>query len=286
MLLKSINYWSLPGGLEGTLAIGSFLETAKKYEYDAVELCIGDSDALSLDTDRETCLAIREQAEQMGLPIPSVASGLYWSYCLASATSADRERAVKALERMIRITSWLGARTLLTIPGSVDIFFKPEQAPMAYDEVWNYTQEGLNRVLGLAEEMGVRLGIENVWNRFLLSPLEMARFIDSFNSRAIGAYVDVGNVLLMGYPEQWLTILGDRVAGIHFKDFRRAVGTAEGFVDLLEGDVDWPEVMDAIKRIRYEGPLVAELIPLYKHYPEMRAANASRAMDAIMGRAS
>jgi hexulose-6-phosphate isomerase len=285
MLLKSLNYWSLPGGLDGTLAIDAFLQAAKKYGYDAAELCIGETGALSLNTDRERCLAIRRQAEQMGLPIPSVASGIYWSYALASESETDRRRALEALSRMIQITAWLGARTLLTIPGAVDIFFMPQKAPLDYRHVWEHSREGLSRVVQLAQEMNVRLGIENVWNKFLLSPIEMAQFIDGFHSPAIGAYVDVGNVLPFGYPEQWLRILGDRVVGIHFKDFRRAVGTAEGFVDLLEGDVNWPEVMGAIAEIGYEGPVVAELIPLYAHYPEVRAANASRAMDAILGRA-
>ena len=186
---------------------------------------------------------------------------------------------------MTYITAWLGARTLLTIPGAVDIFFKPDAPVLSYDIVWERTTEGLRRVLPLAETLGVSLGIENVWNKFLLSPLEMARFIDSFDSPAIGAYVDVANILPYGYPQQWLKILGRRVVGIHFKDFRRAVGTIEGFVDLLEGDVDWPEVMAAIMEIGYDGPLVAEMIPLYKHYPEVRVANTSRAMDAIMERA-
>lgn len=286
MLLKSLNYWSLPGGLDGTLPVDTFLQKAKKHGYDAVELCIGESGALGLDTDQERCLAIRRQAEETGLPIPSVASGLYWSYALGSADQADRRRAEEALERMIQITAWLGARTLLTIPGAVDIFFMPEKAPLDYAGVWERSREGLARVSRLAEERDVRLGIENVWNKFLLSPLEMAQFIDSFNSPAIGAYVDVANILPYGYPEQWLRILGKRVVGVHFKDFRRAVGTAEGFVDLLEGDVDWPEVMAAIAEIRYEGPVVAEMIPLYKHYPEVRIANTSRAMDAILGRES
>ena len=150
--------------------------------------------------------------------------------------------------------------------------------------VFERSKEGLAKVIPLAEELGIRLGIENVWNKFLLSPMEMAQFIDSFDSPAIGAYVDVANMLPYGYPEQWLRILGKRVAGIHFKDFRRAVGTIEGFVDLLEGDVEWPAVMSAIEAINYDGPLVAEMIPLYKYYPEVRLANTSRAMDAILGR--
>ena len=286
MLLKSLNYWSLPGGLDGTLPVEECLETAARYGFEAVELCIGEADALGLETDEARCRVILAHAEKTGVQVASVASGLYWNYALGSNAPEDRARAGAALEQMIRITAWLGARTLLTIPGAVDIFFQPGGAAISYDTVWERSVEGLARVLPLAEDCGVTLGIENVWNKFLLSPLEMARFLDGFGSPAIGAYVDVANVLPFGYPEQWLRVLGPRVAGVHFKDFRRAVGTIEGFVDLLEGDVDWPAVTQAITEIGYSGPVVAEMIPLYRHYAEVRIANTSNAMDAILGRPS
>jgi L-ribulose-5-phosphate 3-epimerase len=283
-MLKSINYWSYPGGLEGTLPVEAFLEDAKRQGFEAVELCIGERGALGLDTDAARCKAILAHADRMGIQVASVASGLYWDYALASDDPADRERAVQALEKMIGITANLQCRTLLTIPGAVDVFFKPDSSVISYEAVWERATEGLRRVLPVAQERGVTMGIENVWNRFLLSPLEMARFIDQFDSPALGAYFDVANVLPFGYPEQWLRILGPRVAGVHFKDYRRAVGTIEGFVDLLEGDVNWPEVVTALGEIGYNGPVVAEMIPLYRHYPEVRIANTSRAMDAILGR--
>lgn len=285
MLLKSINYWSYPGGLEGTLPLSDFFQKAKRDGFEAVEVAIGETGALGLDVDEKFCKDAVAEAESLGLKIASVASGIYWSYALASAEASDRQKARETLEKMAVVTSWFGCKTLLTIPGAVDVFFLPDRAAQPYDEVLGYATEGLKAVLPAAEKVGVVFGLENVWNKFLLSPTELAAFIDSFNSPSLGAYVDVGNVLPFGYPEQWLRILGKRVAGIHFKDFRRAVGTAEGFVDLLEGDVNWPEVMAAIAEIGYEGPVAAELIPLYRHYPEVRAKNASNAMDAILGRA-
>src|SRR5659263_668632 len=87
------------------------------------------------------------------------------------------------------------------------------------------------------------IGLENVWNKFLLSPIEMRDFIDKIDSSYVGAYLDVGNVINTGYPEQWIRILGKRIKKVHFKDFRKSVGTLSGFVDLLAGDVDYPEVM-------------------------------------------
>jgi hexulose-6-phosphate isomerase len=284
VILKSVNYWSYPGGLAGTLPVEEFLEKAKRDGFEAVEVAIGETGALSLEVTKERVEELKAKAASLGLQIPSVASGIYWSYSLASADLADRARARNTLERMIEITAWFRAKTLLTIPGAVDVFFLPDRAVQPYDEVYGYALEGLKAVATTAEKFGVRLGIENVWNRFLLSPHEMAAFLDEVGSPYVGSYLDVANVLPFGYPEQWLRILGKRIVGIHFKDFRRAVGTAEGFVDLLEGDVNWPEVMKAIEEIGYEGPVAAELIPLYKHYPEVRVQNASHAMDAILGR--
>ncbi|MBC8141425.1 MAG: sugar phosphate isomerase/epimerase [Armatimonadetes bacterium] len=281
MLLKSLNYWSLPGGLDGTLAAEDCLDAAHRHGFAAVELCISEAGALGLDTTEARCREILAYAEKVGVAVASMASGLYWNYALGSDSEADRERAVVALEKMIQITAWLDARTLLTIPGAVDVFFQPGGAVISYDAVWERSTAGLKQVLPIAERLGVTLAIENVWNKFLTSPLEMARFIDQFDSRFIGAYVDVANILPYGYPEQWLRILGSRVRGVHFKDFRRAVGTVEGFVDLLEGDVDFPAVMTAIAEIGYQGPIAAEMIPPYRHYPDVRIANTSRAMDAI-----
>lgn len=284
MLLKSINYWSFPGGLEGTLDVFDALKLAKELGFQAIELGIGDAGALHLGTTEGECYKIRAKASEMGLSIPSVASGLYWDRALGDGDPAKRAKAQDDLQKMIQIASWLGAKTLLTIPGAVEVFFLPERPIYPYDDVLKHAIEGLKAVLPVAEKHQVRLGIENVWNKFLLSPAEMAWFIDQFESPWIGAYVDVANVLLYGYPEQWLRVLGKRVVGIHFKDFRKAVGTIEGFVDLLEGDVNWPEVMKAIHEIGYDGPLPAEMIPGYKYHPLVRVANASRAMDAILGR--
>jgi hexulose-6-phosphate isomerase len=284
MLLKSINYWSFPGGLEGSLDVVEAMRLAKEHGFEAIELGIGDSGALHLGTTEDECRAMRGKADEIGISIPSVASGLYWDRSLGDCDSAKRNRAKDDLEKMIRIASWLGAKTLLTIPGAVEVFFLPERPIYPYGDVLRYATEGLRAVLPTAQQFEVRLGIENVWNKFLVSPGEMAWFIDQFDSPWIGAYVDVGNMLPYGYPDQWLRHLGRRVVGIHFKDYRKGVGTADGFVDLLEGDVDWPEVMKAISEIGYEGPIPAEMIPGYKHHPIVRIANTSRAMDAILGR--
>ena len=281
---KGLNAWSLPGGLEGTLKPEDAIAKARGHGFESLELCVAVDGAFGLDTTEARCREIVKIAEDAGVRLESVASGTYWGRSLGDPDAAVRAQAHDDLKRLVRITGWLGAKTLLVIPGAVDVFFDPARPVHPYDEVSKHAADGLRKLASEAESAGVRMGIENVWNRFLLSPTEMAGFIDEIGSPAVGSYFDVGNVLPFGYPEQWLRILGHRIVGIHFKDYRRAVGTAEGFVDLLEGDVDWPAVMAQIEAIGYDGPVVAEMIPPYRLYPEVRVANASRAMDAILGR--
>lgn len=282
MIVKSLNYWSWPGGLEGSLCPFEFMTAARDAGFNAVELCIGEGGKLNTDATEAYCGEIREAAANLGLSIPSTASGLYWGRALGDTSLEARSQALEDLQRMLQISAWLGAKTHLTIPGAVEVFFLPEREIMPYDQVFTNAVAGLRKALETAEKVEVRIGIENVWNKFLLSPVEMAEFVDQFESPWIGAYVDVANILCYGYPEQWLRILGQRVVGVHFKDFRKAVGTIEGFVDILEGDVNWPEVMNALREIEYAGPVVGEMIPYYKHCPEVRIANTSRAMDAVL----
>jgi hexulose-6-phosphate isomerase len=286
MLLKSINYWSFPGGLEGKLDVFEAMSLAKQHGFEAIELAIFEAGPLGLDTSEAACQKIKAEAEKLDLHLPTTASGLYWERSLADGNEAARKQAREDLESMTRIAGWLGAKTHLTIPGAVEVFFMPDRPVQPYEEVYNYSVEGLNAVLPTAEKAQVRLGIENVWNKFLLSPIEMRDFIDGFRSPWIGAYLDVANILPYGYPEHWIRALGNRIAGVHFKDFRRAAGTIEGFVDLLEGDVNWPEVVRALNEIRYDGAVSAEMIPGYKHHSMVRIANTSRAMDAILGRSA
>jgi L-ribulose-5-phosphate 3-epimerase len=283
MLAKSLNYWSCPGGLDGTLDPLEFLHLAKQSGYACAELAIGDTgSAFPVDADEAFCSRIRAAADELGLELPSLASGLYWSRNLGDADPSSQQMARHDLERMLRIARRLGAKTLLTIPGAVEVFFLPYRPAQPYEEVWRNATDGIRTVLPVAQECGVRIGIENVWNKFLMSPHEMAGFIDQFDSPWVGAYVDVANLLPFGTAEDWLRTLGHRVVGVHFKDFRKSVGTADGFVDLLEGDVNWPAVMAALRDIEYSGPVVAEMIPLYRHAAMVRVEIASRAMDAIL----
>ncbi|MDN5276055.1 MAG: L-ribulose-5-phosphate 3-epimerase [Clostridiales bacterium] len=156
----------------------------------------------------------------------------------------------------------------------------PGTADVAYERAL----EAFMQLKEEAEATKVSICLENVWNKFLLSPLEMRDFIDKINSPYVGVYLDVGNVIYTGYPEHWIRILGKRIKKVHFKDFRRKVGTLEGFVDLLAGDVNFPEVMQAFKEVGYDDYVTAEMIPNYTHYTNQIIYNTSKSMDRILGR--
>jgi hexulose-6-phosphate isomerase len=282
---KSISYWAFPDGLAGTRPIVQTMVEAKAAGFEAIELCCADQGVLTPAATQKECAAIRAAADKAGIQISSLASGIYWGYNLGCNTPADRQRAEATVKKMLQVAAWLGVDALLYIPVAVDVFFNPASEVIPYDVALERAVKGTERLLKTAEKCRVALCVENVWNKFLLSPTEMRDFVDRFGTEWVGAYFDVGNVMPYGYPEQWIRVLGRRIRRVHFKDFRRAVADANGFCDLLEGDVNWPAVMAALKEAGYDGYCTAEMIPLYAHYPMVRVSNTSRAMDAIFGRA-
>lgn len=249
------------------------LELAKAAGFGAFEVCVGLKGPVGLGATEREVTAIRKQADALGLEVQSVASAIGWEFPLTSPDPAIRERGREAIGNGLRIAQWLGANTLLTVPGLVT-------AGVPYDVAMQNAARGIQEVLPVAERCGVALGIENVWNKFLLSPLEMRDFIDAFDSPYAGAYVDVGNAVLTGFPEQWIRILGKRVRMIHAKDYRSGVGTLDGFVMLLEGSVDWPNVMSAIRETGYDGALIAEYWP-YPHGLEVTLQHVAAGLKAI-----
>jgi len=282
MFIKSISYWSFPGGLEGTRPVAEVFSHAKRVGFEAVEVALSATGDISLSITERKAKDIVNAAADSGIQISSVATGLFWGTSLSSDDRAVRTKALDIAKKLIDTAGWLGAGTVLLIPGAVDVFFDPSVPIIDYDTVHKRGSEAVSALIPRAAAAKVALGIENVWNKFLVDPLAMKTFIDQFHSEWVGSYLDVGNCLLTGYPEQWIRLLGRRIKRVHFKDFRRSVGTADGFVDLLSGDVNWPEVMKALREVGYQGFLTAEMIPCYKHFPEVLIENTSRAMDVIL----
>lgn len=232
--------------------------TAAEVGFDGVELGLSEKGSVSLNSTMEEMQNIRKLADKYEIKLYSLASMLAWNYSLTSDHSEEREKAKANVKKQLELAHYLGCDTVLVVPGYVGVDFIPNCEVVAYDTVYARAMEWVNELKACAEEWKVSIGVENVWNKFLLSPLEMRDFIDKADSDYVGAYFDVGNVVYSGYPEQWIRILGNRIRKIHLKDFKRSIGTIDGFVNLLEGDVDYPAVMSALKEIHYDGWLTAE----------------------------
>jgi L-ribulose-5-phosphate 3-epimerase len=279
---KGLNYWSFPGGLDGTKDFAEAVKEAKGLGYEGVEVCLFPEGPLSLDMSEGDVGKLRKLLDGAGLQAASVTCGALWDNQLTSSDPEKRKAGKHIVTRCLEVANQLGATGILVVPGSVETFFMPEGEIVQYDVAVQRVEEAVKELAPVAEKNKAAIGIENVWNKMFLSPLEARDFVDRIGSEYVGWFFDVGNIMLMGFPEQWIRILGKRIKKVHVKDFRRAVGTIEGFVDLLEGDIDWPEVMKALKEVGYDDFLIAEMIPYYAHAPETRLANTSLALDKIM----
>ncbi len=237
------------GIMWGTIGVGDTI--AEKFQ--AVKEAGFDGVEVMSHMDRDEVLAA---AGRTGLEIPSVCNALHWEYPLSHPDPAIREKGVDALVHSLEDAAAYGADTVLMVPGRVS-------ADVTYDECWDRSVPAIRKAVPVAGKLGVKIAIENVWNNFLLSPLEAARYIDQFNSPFVRFYFDCGNIRLYGWPEQWIRILGDRIAKIHIKEYSMELadtqGRGAGFrVDLLEGDVNWPEVMKALDDTGYDDWAITE----------------------------
>ena len=276
---KGINIWSFPQG-----TIKENLALAKKAGFEGIELALGGEGELSLQSTEAEITEIRKTAEDMGLKLYSLSCGLCWDYRLSDDDPTMREKAKDMIKKQLETAKILGADTALVIPGVVNVEFSMPEKKVAYDVVYDRALEGIHELKAYAEALQVNIGLENVWNKFLLSPMEMRDFIDKIGSDYVGSYLDIGNTLYCGYPEDWVRILGKRIKKIHFKDYRVQAGGLHGFVDLLAGDVNYPEVVKALGEIGYDDWVSAEMIPNYKYHTDAIIYNTSNAMDRILGR--
>jgi L-ribulose-5-phosphate 3-epimerase len=271
-MLKGINQWCFP---EGT-PLETIFDTCQKAGYDAVELNLYEPGGvgLTIDMNASQVQAVGKLAEKNNLKLRSLSTGLLGKYHLSSNDESIREMAHKAVNKQLEVASILGIDTILVIPGRVT-----EEVP--YDVVYKRSQEQLAKVLPTAEKLKIYMGIENVWNKFLLSPLEMARYIDELNSPYAAAYFDVGNVMIWGFPDQWIRILNKRIKKVHVKEFKTGVGNYNGFVPLLAGDINWAAVRKALNEIGYTDTLTAEL-DAYKSTPDQLIYDTARHIEFII----
>jgi L-ribulose-5-phosphate 3-epimerase len=190
-------------------------------------------------------------SRKTSLPIHSVMNAEHWRSPLSSADPAVVEKSLDGMRTSLRNAKLWGADTVLLVPAVVN----PETT---YAQAWERSQLQIRKLIPLAEELKIIIGIEEVWNKFLLSPLEFARYIDEFRSPWIRAYFDIGNVAINGYPQDWIRTLGKRIIKLHVKDFSFKKRNAE-FTALLEGEIDWPAVHSALADIGYTGTATVEL---------------------------
>jgi hexulose-6-phosphate isomerase len=224
--------------------------------------------------DQRSAEEIKEAAEAAGIRIDSVMNMDHWKYPLSSSDPEVVEKSLAGMRISLHNAKLWGADAALLVPAVVN-------AQTSYKDAWRRSQKEIRKLIPLAEELKIVIAIEEVWNKFLLSPLEMANYIDEFQSPWIKAWFDVGNVVLYGYPQDWIRTLGKRVVKVHLKDFKRKED-GYAWVNLGDGDVDWAAVREAFAEIGYNGSATVEL----QGGDEAYLRDVSRRVDRlVLGRA-
>jgi len=264
---RGANAWIYPT----SFTVDDMLKASKEIGYDGVELNI-DEEMLKLSRkDRES---IAEKAEALGLELPSLCSGLFWKYNLASPDRAIRERGIEILRTGCEFAADMGASVVLAVPAVA----VPE---IPYQKTWELSKKSILEAASTAEDCGVYLGVENVWNRFLYSPLEFRSFIEEINHPNVRAYFDVGNIQFLGFPHQWIRHLAELIVSVHVKDFHAPRPLEPRFMPLLQGSIQWPQVMGALREVGYDGFLIVE-VPPYPGHPLKSAMDNKTSLDIIL----
>lgn len=271
---KAIKYGMVKVRTEGADNNGDSTSIADKFRivkalgFDGIEM----DSPTGLDRDE-----VKRASEETGLPIHGVVDSVHWSKPFSHPNKQVREKGLEALIMAIDDSKYWGGSTVLVVPAVVS-------EHVAYDEAYQRSQEMIRQAVPHAEEQGIRIAFENVWNNFLLSPLEAARYVDEFQSDHVGWYFDVGNVVRFAWPEQWIRILGSRIFKLDIKEYSRKKQIEEGLwkgfhVKIGEGDCNWPEVRKALDDIGFEGWATAEV----RGGDEGRLREIAERMDKALG---
>jgi len=224
--------------------------------------------------DEHTAEEIKNAADKANIRIDSVMNMDHWKYPLSSSDPAVVEKSLAGMRTSLHNAKLWGSDAVLLVPAVVN-------AQTSYGDAWTRSQEQIRKLIPMAEESKIVIAIEEVWNKFLLSPLEMDRYIREFQSPWIKAWFDTGNVLLYGYPQDWIRTLSKSIVKLHIKDFKRKEG-GYAWVNLGDGDADWPEVRRALTETGYTGSAIVEL----EGGDEAYLRDLSRRMDRlVLGRA-
>ena len=229
--------------LPANLSYGERLKVAHEIGFEVLQA--------PTEPDESKAEELKKAADTAQIRIDSVMNMDHWKYPLSSGDPAVVEKSLAGMRTSLRNAKLWGSDVVLLVPAVLD----PQTS---YREAWTRSQKEIRKLLPLAEELKVVIAIEEVWNRFLLSPLEMATYIDEFQSPYVKAWFDVGNVMLYGYPQDWIRTLDKRIVKVHLKDFKRSKDSY-AWVNLGEGDVDWAAVRAAFAAIHYTGSATVEL---------------------------
>lgn len=284
-LRKSINLWAFP--YPDRMTLRECLQLAKDAGFDGIELNYDLDSDLSPRSGTAEFHAIRRMADDIGIAISGVCSFLFWPYPLTSNDPDERARGMELAGLMTQAAHDLGTPNLLVVPGAVHMPWWPEHDPTPNDVCDRRAREAIGRLLPQAEELGVSLNIENIFfNGFLMSPMEMVEFVDSFDSPFVNVHFDTGNIMEYQFPEHWIPILGRRIRNVHLKEYtkRGTDHSLESFRPLLDGTTNWPAVLDAFEQAGYNGYLTFEYFHPWQHFPEALIHQTSDSLDRMLGR--
>jgi hexulose-6-phosphate isomerase len=237
----------------------------------AVDVGFHSMEAQTVDS-LEEAQKIKDAADQAGLRIHSVMNMAHWAYPLSSPNPVDVTASIAGVAASLDQAKLWGADTVLLVPAVV----RPDTT---YEQAWERSQGVIReRALPLAEKVNVTIAVEEVWNKFLLTPHDFVQYIDEFNHPLVRAYFDVGNVVHYGLPDQWIRAIGDRLVKVHLKDYSRRAGFTN-LGDAGEAGVDWPAVRAALREVGYTGAATVELEPGDRAY----LADVSQRVDRLLG---
>lgn len=281
---KSINLWAFP--YPEKMNLEQCLKLAKAAGFDAIELNYDLDNDLSPKSGTKEFTAIRAMAEKIGIQISGLCSFLFWPYPMTSNDPAKRLRSLELAGKMTKAAHDLGVENLLVVPGAVHIPWRTDYDPVPNDVCDKRAREAIAKLLPEAEKLKVKMNIENIFfNGYLMTPGEMAAFVDSFQSEYLKVHFDTGNIMMFQFPEHWIKQLGNRIQNVHLKEWTKK-GTdysLESFRPLLDGTTNWPAVMEAFGQIGYKGYLTFEYFHPYQHFPEALIYQTADSLDRLLG---
>ena len=277
-MIKGISYLSFENGLSNNESIESALFQTKNNGFDALDLSVSSEGVINTNTSKAECELIRKKIEDSGVFVDSIATGMSWGVSPTSNDKSIREKSISLHQDALKVANYLDCKALLFVPGVVKSPISPEI--VRYDRALDRLREAINQMLPIAEDLNVDLCMENVWNGFFYSPIELRDFVDSFDSDRLGVYLDIGN--LIGYqqhPPHWIELLNSRIKRVQIKDFQENFDWTGSFsfCDIGAGDVPWKETIAALEAIQYKSTIIAEMLP----WDETILSRTSAAMDQL-----